>query len=303
VPTVLRTPEERFEPLPGWPYEPRYLTVSDPELGELRMHYVKEGEGPTVLLLHGEPTWSYLYRKMIPVLSNSGLTAIALDLVGFGRSDKISDPDAYSYERHVSWAAQAVFGQLNLQDTRVFVQDWGGLIGLRLVAQRPERFRSVFAANTGLPTGDRPLTKAFYAWREFSRTTPEFRPSQIIKAGCVNPPPEEELAAYDAPFPADEYLAGARVFPSLVPDDPDSPSARANREAWKVLESYDRPFVTMFSDADPITRGGHRVFLERVPGTKRAPQVTVEGAGHFLQEDKGEEIAATIAELIATGEA
>ncbi len=299
---ALRTPEARFADLPGYPFEPHYVDVDDTDGGALRVHYLDEGPAAAapVLLLHGEPSWSYLYRTMIPVLVAAGHRCIAPDLVGFGRSDKPSELDDYTYERHVGWMSSVIFDQLDLRDATFFGQDWGGLIGLRLVAARPERFARVVVANTGLPTGDQPPTEAFLAWQRFSQEAPELPIGAIVAGGCANRPSDDVIAAYDAPFPDDTFKAGARRFPALVPTSPEDPAHDANIAAWESLGSFDRPFLCAFSDQDPITKGGQRQFLGTVPGTEGQPHTTVHGAGHFLQEDRGEVVAGIVADFIAT---
>jgi haloalkane dehalogenase len=296
---VLRTPDDRFRDLPGYPFAPNYLDVPDSEGGSLRVHYVDEGPrlAPPVLLMHGEPSWSYLYRKMIPVITGAGLRAVAPDLVGFGRSDKPSRREDYTYQRHVDWM-EAFLLQLNLTDITLVCQDWGGLIGLRLVAGDPGRFSRVAAANTGLPTGDQKMPDAFLAWRKYSQETPEFPVGAIVAGGCAKPVPPEVVAAYDAPFPDETYKEGARIFPALVPASPDDPAAPANRRAWEVLRSFEKPFITAFSDADPITRGGEQVLRNFIPGAKDQPHTTIRGGGHFLQEDCGEELARVVVDFI-----
>lgn len=290
---VLRTPDERFDSLPDYPFAPNYHELGD----GLRVHYLDEGPpaGPPVLLLHGEPSWSFLYRKVIPGLVEAGLRCVVPDLVGFGRSDKPADPADYSYQRHVDWMTELVFGHLDLRDLTFFGQDWGGLIGLRLVAAAPDRFDRVVVANTGLPTGDRPPNEAFLAWQTFAKEAAELPVGRIVAGGCAQPLADEVIAAYDAPFPDETFKAGARIFPSLVPTSPDDPAHAANTAAWAALEQFDKPFLCAFSDRDPITKGGERQFIGRVPGTAGQPHTTVEGAGHFLQEDKGEEVARVIA--------
>jgi haloalkane dehalogenase len=297
---ALRTPDDRFTDLPGYPFEPHYVDAPDGEGGSLRVHYVDEGpaDGQVVLMLHGEPSWSYLYRKMIPVLTAAGLRVIAPDLVGFGRSDKPAKRTDYTYARHVEWMRAALFDQLDLQDVTLVGQDWGGLIGLRLVGEHPDRFARVVAANTFLPTGDRNPGDAFLAWQKYSQETPEFHVGGIVSGGCVTKLAPEVVAAYDAPFPDESYKEGARQFPLLVPTSVDDPAVEANRAAWKVLEQFDRPFLCAFSDSDPITGGADRVLEELIPGTKGQPHTTIEGAGHFLQEDKGEELAAVVADFV-----
>jgi haloalkane dehalogenase len=298
---ALRTPDDRFADLPGYPFAPHYVEVADGAGGRLRVHHLDEGPagGPVVLLLHGEPSWSYLYRTMIPVLVGAGLRCVAPDLVGFGRSDKPAGREDYTYARHVEWMREALFDHLDLRDVTLVGQDWGGLIGLRLVGEHPERFARVVAANTGLPTGDRPLTEAFLNWQRFSQESPTFPVGAIVAGGCVTDPPPDVVAAYDAPFPDDAYTAGARVFPTLVPTSPDDPAAAANTAAWETLAAFDRPFLTAFSDRDPITRGGNAVFERTVPGAKGRDHVTIEGGGHFLQEDEGPELARVVADFVA----
>jgi haloalkane dehalogenase len=293
---AVRTPDDRFEGLPGWSFAPRYVQVADGEGGSLRVHYVDEGpaDGAPVLLLHGEPSWGYLYRHMIPDLVAAGHRCIVPDLVGFGRSDKPTQQGDHTYARHVEWMREALFDHLDLTDLTFFGQDWGGLIGLRLVAEHPGRYARVAVGNTGLSTGDRPMGDAFMAWQEFARTTEVFPVGAIVDGGCTTALPPEVVAGYDAPFPDDAYLAGPRVMPSLVPTTPDDPASEANRAAWESLGRFDKPFLCTFSDADPITRGGDRVFHKLVPGTAGQPHTTIEGGGHFLQEDRGRELAAVL---------
>jgi len=292
---ILRTPDERFRQLPGYPFAPRYLN-----LGGLRMHYVDEGprDGAPVLLLHGEPSWSYLYRKMIPVLTVAGHRAVAPDFVGFGRSDKPVHREVYSYQRHVDWT-RSVIEQLDLRGTTLVCQDWGGLIGLRLAAEHDDRFARIVTANTFLPTGDTPPGEAFLAWRKFSQETPEFPVGRLVQGGCVTSLVPEVVAAYDAPFPDDRYKAGARQFPVLVPISPDDPASAPNRKAWEVLRRWRKPFLTAFSDSDPITHGADAFLQQAIPGAQGQPHTTIVGAGHFLQEDKGEELARVVVDFIA----
>ena len=294
---VLRTPDDRFAGLLGWTYEPHYTDVPQGDgAGALRIHHVDEGPpgAPPILCLHGEPSWGYLYRKMIPPLVAAGHRVLVPDLVGFGRSDKPTARTDYTYQRHVDWMA-AWLAANDVEHATMVGQDWGGLIGLRLVAEHPDRFDRVVAANTFLPTGDRPAGEAFLAWQKYSQEAPDFNVGRIVQGGCLTRPlPAEVVAAYDAPFPDDRYKAGARQFPLLVPTSPDDPAAAANRAAWQVLERWDKPFLCAFSDGDAITGGGDRYLLERVPGTRGQPHVTIEGGGHFLQEDRGEALAAAI---------
>jgi haloalkane dehalogenase len=297
---VLRTPDERFGSLPGFDLAPRYADVPDGDGGLLRMAYVDAGPsgGPVALLLHGEPSWSFLYRDVIRVLAGAGIRAVAPDLVGFGRSDKPVDIGDHSYARHVEWVRTLAFDALDLRDVTLVGQDWGGLIGLRLATENPDRFARIVVANTGLPTGDRSPTDAFLAWQRFSQETEEFPVGPIVNGGCTTDLSPAVIAAYDAPFPDDTYKAGARIFPTLVPTSPDDPAADANRAAWQVLERWDKPLLTAFSDSDPITRGGARPFEKLVPGAQGRPHATIAGAGHFLQEDKGPELAGVIVDLV-----
>jgi haloalkane dehalogenase len=297
---ALRTPEDRFEGLPGWSFEPRYVEVDDGEGGSLRIHHVDEGppDGEVVLLLHGEPSWAYLYRHMIPVLTAAGLRAVAIDLAGFGRSDKPAKREDYTYARHVEWVRAAAFDELGLDGITLVGQDWGGLIGLRLVGEHPDRFARVVAANTFLPTGDRNPGEAFLAWQRFSQEVPELPVGRIVNGGCTTDLAPEVIAAYDAPFPDESYKEGARQFPTLVPTRPDDPASDANRAAWEGLRRFDRPFLCAFSDSDPITAGADRVLREDIPGAQGQPHTTIEGGGHFLQEDRGAELAAVVVELV-----
>jgi haloalkane dehalogenase len=299
---LLRTPDDRFEGLPDFPFTPRYARVDDTEGGPLRVHYIDEGppDGEVVLLLHGEPSWSFLYRTMIPVLTGAGLRCIAPDLVGFGRSDKPARREDYTFARHVEWMREALFDHLDLQGITLVGQDWGSLVGLRLVGEHPDRFARVVIANGGLPTGDQPLSDAFLAWQKFSQEAPEFPIGGIVNGGCAGDLAPEVIAGYDAPFPDDSFTAGARTFPMLVPTSPDDPAAAANRAAWEVLAKFDRPFLTAFADGDPITRGGERIFQRTVPGARDQPHTTIEGAGHFLQEDQGPALARVIADFVAS---
>ncbi|MEC8522140.1 MAG: haloalkane dehalogenase [Actinomycetota bacterium] len=298
---VVRTPDERFEALPDFPFAPHYVEIDDAEGGRLRVHYVDEGprDGHTVLLLHGEPSWCFLYRRIIPQLVDGGCRVIAPDLVGFGKSDKPTEKSDYTYNRHVNWMQAAIIDHLDISDATFFGQDWGGLIGLRLVAENSSRFARVVISNTGLPTGDHPLTEAFMAWQRYSKTSPDFEIGRIINAATVRELSADEIAAYDAPFPDDSYKAGARIFPSLVPTAPDDPTASANRAAWEIFQRWEKPFLCCFSDRDPVSRGGDGAFLSRVPGTAGQPHETIENAHHFVQEDSPNDLARIILQAIA----
>jgi haloalkane dehalogenase len=299
---TLRTPDERFTGLPGFNFAPNYIEISDSEGGTLRVHYLREGDpdGPVVLLMHGEPSWSYLYRKMIPVLVDAGLQVVAPDLVGFGRSDKPTERSDYTFARHVEWMRELLFDQLHLRGLTLVCQDWGGLIGLRLVGEHPERFARVVAANTFLPTGDTNPGEAFFAWQRFSQEVDEFPTGVIVKGGCVTDVSAEVQAAYDAPFPDETFKSGARQFPMLVPSRPDDPAHDANVAAWAGLAAFDRPFLCAFSDSDPITKGADRNLKERIAGALGQPHTTIVGGGHFLQEDRGEELAKVIVDFVAS---
>ncbi|MDP9167957.1 MAG: haloalkane dehalogenase [Actinomycetota bacterium] len=295
----VRTPDERFAGLPDYPFAPHYVEVDDGDGGRLRVHHLDEGDdtGQVVLLLHGEPSWSFLYRHMIPVLVARGFRVVAVDLVGFGRSDKPSRREDYTYQAHVDWTWSAI-AAIGLESITLVCQDWGGLIGLRLVGEHPEHFARVVAANTFLPTGDRPPGEAFLAWQRYSQEAVDFSAGRIVDGGCVGALSPEVIAGYDAPFPDDTYLEGARQFPMLVPTDPLDPAAPANRAAWDALSRYDRPFLCAFSDSDPITAGADRVLRQHVPGAAGHEAVTIRGAGHFLQEDRGPELATAVADFV-----
>ncbi len=291
---TLRTPDERFENLPDYDFAANYVAVDD-----MRMHYVDEGprDGDVVLLLHGEPSWSYLYRFMIPPLRDAGLRVIAPDLIGFGKSDKPASKSDYSYAVHVAWMRQFIEA-LDLQGITLFCQDWGSLIGLRVAAENEERFARIVLGNGGLPTGDQEMPRAFRIWRTFALYSPWFPIGKIIQKGTVTELPDAVVKAYDAPFPAARYKAAARAFPALVPVTPDNPARAANRAAWKIFANWQKPFLTSFSNRDPITRGGERVWQETVPGARNREHVKIRNAGHFLQEDKGPELAEVLKTFI-----
>ena len=331
---TLRTPDERFADLPGYPFAPHYTDVPDGDGGTLRVHHVDEGPAgaPIVLCIHGQPTWSYLYRHMIPVLTRAGLRVIAPDLVGFGRSDKPAAREDYSYQRQVDWLT-AWMVQNDLRGLTFVGQDWGGLIGLRMVAENPERFDRVVAANTGLPMPmdisqeridavrafrrddptptmpevmqalgnrdpERP-ERTFAFWQKFTWETQDL-PIGLMIAGSVDGRQltPAEIAAYDAPFPDASYKMGPRAMPSQVPTLPDDPSVAANRAAWEVFSKWEKPFLCAFSDNDPVTGGADAVMRERIPGAKGQPHTTIKGGGHFLQEGRGEELARVVADFV-----
>lgn len=330
---ILRTPDERFADLPGFPYAPHYTDVADGEGGTLRIHHVDEGAAgaPAVLCMHGQPTWSYLYRHMIDELVGAGLRVIAPDLVGFGRSDKPAAREDYSYQRQVDWLTAWML-ENDLRDATFFGQDWGGLIGLRMVAENPERFERVVVSNTGLPapvdmdpqyvaslkefreklpvptmpelmqamsTPDPELPgRAFVYWQKFTWETEDLPVGILIAGSCGRALSAEEVAAYDAPFPDPSYKAGTRAMPSQVPTLPDDPSVPANLRAWKVFDRWEKPFLCAFGDQDPVTAGAEKPFLARVPGARGQPHTTIKGGSHFLQENRGEELARVIADWV-----
>lgn len=323
---VVRTPEERFLNLEGYPFKSHYLSIDDGENGKLRIHYLDEGnpDGEVILCLHGQPTWSYLYRKMIPVFVEAGYRVVVPDLVGFGKSDKPILRENYTYARHIRWMENFLL-DLDLKDITLVCQDWGGLIGLRLVTGLPDRFARVVTANTGLPDADNipaemapamhqlydsipalpPLEMGqklrenemgagFMYWIKFCAEYADFTISDVVSMSAMSTLTDAQKQAYDAPFPDERFKAGARQFPSLVPIFPDGPEIPANREAWKILQRWDKPFLTAFGDSDPVTKGAHVRFQEQVPGAKGQAHTILVGAGHFIQEDKGEELAEVV---------
>ncbi len=295
---ILRTPDARFEHLPDFAFAPNYRDVGHGD-ARVRMHYLDCGprDGEVVVLLHGEPSWCFLYRTMIPVLTAAGYRAIAPDLIGFGRSDKPAEQTDYTYQRHIDWVLD-LLQSLELRGPTLMCQDWGGLIGLRLCGEHPELFARVVAANTFLPTGEHQLPEAFFRWQQLSQQLPVFPTGKIINGGCTSNLSSEVMAAYDAPFPDASFQAGARVFPMLVPTSPDDPAAAANRRAWQRLATWDRPFLTAFSDGDPITAGAEKILQAHIPGARGLSHTTVQNAGHFLQEDQGPALAAVICRFI-----
>lgn len=296
---ALRTPDERFDDLVDFPYDPHYVEVDDSDGGTLRVHYVDEGrrDGEVVLLLHGEPGWAYQFHTMIPTLVDAGLRVVVPDMPGFGRSDKPTSTTDYTFARHVAWMA-ALVEQLDLTDITLFGQDWGGLVGLRLVTADPDRYARVVASNHGFPTGDRPANDAFKDWLERSRTMPVFPCGEIMANACLTDLDDAVVAGFDAPYPDERHKAGARIFPALVPITPDDPAAEDQRAAWKVLEEWTKPFLTLFSDSDPISRGAEKVFESRIPGAAGQHHTIITGAGHNLQLDKGPELAGHIVDFV-----
>jgi haloalkane dehalogenase len=300
---LLRTPEDRVAHLPDFDFPAFYADIDDVRGGIVRIAYVEAGppDGPPVILLHGEPSWSFLYRKVLPVLADAGLRAIAPDLVGFGRSDKPVDVADHTYARHVEWMRALAFDALDLRGVTLVGQDWGGLIGLRLVAENPDRFARVVAANTGLPTGDRDMPKVWWSFRDAVEKAPVLDIGRFVQSGCQTELADEVRTAYDAPFPNEMYKAGPRAMPGLVPTRPDDPAAEANRHAWTVLSTLDLPFLCAFSDGDPITGGMAPVLRRAMPGAAGRDHPTLRGAGHFLQEDAGQRLGEIIAEFVRAG--
>ena len=294
---ALRTPEDRFTTVPDFAFTPRRVEVGD----GLSMAYVDEGPrgAPVILMLHGEPTWSFLYRKMIPIFTRAGLRAVAPDLIGFGRSDKPVDPAAYTYARHVAWTG-AFMESLDLREVTLIGQDWGSLIGLRLAAEHDDRFSRIVIANGFLPTADRPAPPAFHLWRAFARYSPLFPIGRIVASGCVTKLSPAVRAAYDAPFPTRAHKAGARVFPALVPTVAADPAVPANRAAWEQLGRWQKPFLTLFGKNDPILGGADKPLQRHVPGAAGQPHERFWG-GHFVQEDRGDHVAEVVVRWIGRG--
>jgi haloalkane dehalogenase len=294
-PGVYRTPDERFQNLPGYDFEPHYM-----EIDGYRVHYLDEGpkDGQPILLIHGEPTWAYLFRKMVPVFTAAGHRCIVPDLIGFGRSDKPASMEVHTYKFHVDAMAKLV-EELDLQDATFFGQDWGGLIGLRVVAENEDRFARVVISNTSLPVGTANPSGAFMRWKAVNQTMIDRGDIAVgmLVAGGVGD--SSVAAGYDAPFPEPKYKAGPLIMPQRVPVFLDDPAREANLKAWEVFQRWEKPFLTAFGDSDPITKGGEIAFQERVPGAKGQAHTIVEGAGHFIQEDKGEELAGIINQFIA----
>jgi haloalkane dehalogenase len=297
---TLRTPDDRFADLPEFPYAPNYSDIPDDDGGELRMAWVQDGpqHADPVLMLHGEPSWSFLYRKMIPVLTAAEHRVICPDLVGFGRSDKPTRIEDHSYARHVEWVRTLVFDVLDLHRVTLVGQDWGGLIGLRLAAEHPDRFSKIVVANTGLPTGDIPMPDIWWRFREAIQSALTIDVGRFVQGGCRRPMSDEVRAAYDVPFPDDTYCAGPRAMPGLVPTSPDDPAAPANRSAWATLCASTTPMLVAFSDGDPITGGMAPIFQRHMAGAQGITHPVVHDAGHFLQEDAGEELAGYVVEFL-----
>ncbi|MBV9319665.1 MAG: haloalkane dehalogenase [Mycobacterium sp.] len=297
---TLRTPDERFADLPEFPYTPSYCEVPDDDGGTLRIAWVEDGphHADPILMLHGEPSWSFLYRKMLPILATAGHRVICPDLVGFGRSDKPTKREDHTYARHVEWMRALAFDVLDLRRVTLVGQDWGGLIGLRLAAEHPERFSRLVVANTGLPTGDVPMPDIWWRFRETIQRQPSLDVGWFVQSGCRRQMSHAVRAAYDAPFPDETYCAGPRAMPGLVPTAPDDPAAPANRSAWAALSESLTPMLVAFSDGDPITGAMAPIFQRQMQGAQGIDHPLITGAGHFLQEDAGEELADYIVEFL-----
>jgi haloalkane dehalogenase len=301
---VLRTPEERFAGLDE-AGTPSYAEVPQPHGGTLRMAYLDvappgsdAGSSSTVVLLHGEPTWSYLYRTMIPVLTDGGLRVVAPDMIGFGRSDKPVERAEHTYARHIAWMRSLLVDHLGLSGATLVGQDWGGLIGLRLAVENPGLFSRIVASNTGLPTGDVAMPQIWWAMREAMETAENLDIGRAVASGCARGLSDADRAAYDAPFPDERYKAGPREMPGLVPVTPTDPETRANRAAWAALGQWQAPFLVAFSDSDPITGAMGPILARHVPGAAGQPNPVIERAGHFVQQDAGPELAEHVVRFI-----
>jgi haloalkane dehalogenase len=294
----LRTSEECFANLPEFPYPAKYCELDDGENGKLRVAWVEDGpaEGNPVLMLHGEPSWSFLYRKMMPILAAAGNRVICP--VGFGRSDKPTRIEDHTYARHVEWMRALAFDVLDLQQVTLVGQDWGGLIGLRIAAENPDRFARIVVANTGLPTGDHPMPEVWWNFREAVQGAADLQVGWFVAAGCRRPVTDSVREAYEAPFPTDGHKVGPRAMPGLIPTTPDSPASEPNRAAWKALCDSPTPMLVAFSDSDPITGAMAPIFASQMRGAQGIEHPTITNAGHFLQEDAGEELAEAIVEFL-----
>lgn len=287
---ILKTPLKRFENLTEYPFEANYCNVSVDET-ELQMHYLDEGDkdSPVILMLHGEPTWSYLYRNMVKHAVENGFRVIVPDLIGFGKSDKFDSKAPYTYANFIQWITNFI-KKLALKNINLICQDWGGLIGLRVLAAESELFKNLVVANTFLPTGEEPMNEAFNNWQTFSQTVEVFPVSQIVQRGCKRELSEAERYAYDAPFPDESYKWGVRQFPLLVPTSTDNPESSNNKQAWLVLKSLSLPVLTVFGDSDPITKGADKAFQRMMKGCEGQPHAVLKNVAHFIQEDASQQL-------------
>lgn len=295
---ILKNDPSDFEGLKEWEYKENFYTLKT-GYGDMNIHYIDEGSSSedTVLLLHGEPDWGYIYRKFIDPLVAAGVRVVVPDLPGFGKSDKLSERSSYTYEKYVNWM-ETWMKDLKLNNITLFGQDWGGLIGLRLVAENEDMFKNVVISNTALPTGDISAGKAFEDWKNYAQTVENFHAGGIIKGGTVKGLDQYVIDAYNAPFPDDSYKEAARQFPMLVPVTPDNPSSQKNREAWEVLKNWYKPFLCVFSEQDQIFNGVDKAFTKLIPGCQNQPHKTIQG-GHFIQEDNPEECIEAILHVLA----
>lgn len=298
---ILRTPIENFENLKDYNFDANYLEIpitKDPSADSsvIRMHYLDENKDSSkiVLLMHGEPSWSYLYRHMIPILVKAGMRVVVPDLIGFGKSDKFSEKSDYTYEKHIIWTTN-IITHLKISNITLFAQDWGGLIGMRLVANNPGLFNGMILSNTGLPIG-KGATPAFESWKTFSQTVENFNSGRIVNGGCLKKLSDEEIAAYNAPFPDESYKACARQFPTLVPMNSDDHSVNENIQAWEELKKFNKPTLTLFGSEDKVFLGGEKIIQKLIPGAKNMDHKLIK-AGHFSQEDQPQELVNGIIDL------
>lgn len=297
---ILRTPDCQFENLPDYDYPPHYTTIADDDGTEIRIHHIEVGpkDAEPLLLMHGNPTWSYIYRKMIPGLVKTGKRIIAVDLVGCGRSDKPSRKSDYTLARHQQWMRKWLLAN-DLNNISLFAQDWGGTIGLYLVSQYPDRFDRLIFSNSGMPAGEGG-NRWLRIWLFMMKVLPSFPWRYAFKRAILAPTfNQQEFAAYRAPFPSLAFQAGILSFPQLIAIFPDNPGVELNRQAWKRLEQFYKPVLTLFGNMDPVTRGGQKIIQRRIPGAKGQPHRLIDGAGHFCQEDKPEALVEGICEFLA----
>lgn len=294
---AIRTPESSFENLNGYPFTAHYINVA----GDLRMHYLDENPtgNKVAVLIHGEPTWSYSFRYMIPVLVEAGYRVIVPDLIGFGKSDKPVHPEDHTFSRHVNWMQTLLFDSLRLDQVNFFLQDMGGLIGLRLVSDFPDRVHSVVAVNTALPTGDQIPGEAFLRWQETLQNMNPFPVGTVVQWGCETKLPEEVIEGYNAPYPDESYKTAPRSLTRIVPVSSGDPEAVSLREAWGELKHFNKPFLVLYGESSHITLGWFNTFQEKIPGARNQPHELIPGGGHFLEEDSKEYLALKMISFIA----